>query len=75
MEPTTETTTMTRKKTDDEAGLTKQIAVRLSESDHERLLALSTRIPMSAIARDALLVGLEAIERQPGILIGEKPKR
>ena len=49
--------------------------MRLSESDHERLLALSTRIPMSAIARDALLVGLEAIERQPGILIGEKPKR
>ena len=75
MEPTTETTTMARKNTDDEAGLTKQIAVRLSEGDHERLLALSTRIPMSAVARAALLVGLEAIERQPGILIGEKPKR
>jgi hypothetical protein len=64
-----------KKKTDDAAGLDKQIAVRLTEADHARLERLSVHLSVSAIARAALLVGLDVIEEQPGVLLGEKPKR
>jgi len=64
----------TKKKAADES-LDKQIAVRLTEADYKRLEALSSRVPVSAIARVALMVGIEAIEKQPGILIGEKPRK
>ena len=72
-----ETTMATRKKTDEET-LSEQIGLRLTFTERKRLDALAERFPLvgrSGIVRAALLVGLEAIERQPGILIGEKPKR
>ncbi len=62
-----------RKSGDDE--LAKQIAVRLTEDDYARLDKLAVHLSISAIARAALLVGLDAIEAQPGILLGEKPKK
>jgi hypothetical protein len=65
---------MGRPKLDDEVALTRQIGVRLTEADYERLEGLSGTLSVSAIVRAALLVGLDIIERQPGILLGQKPK-
>jgi hypothetical protein len=55
--------------------LTRQIGVRLSDSDYKRLEALSGAMGVSALVRAAIFVGLDAIEAQPGILLGQKPKR
>lgn len=65
----------TKKKTGDDAGLDKQIGVRLSAEDYARLERLAVHLSVSAIARAALTVGLDIIEAQPGVLLGEKPKR
>ncbi len=67
---------MAAKKTSapDEA-LTRQIGVRVSEADYARLEALSGAMGVSALVRAAIFVGLDAIERQPGILLGQKVKR
>ena len=64
-----------RKKTAGDEDLSRQIGVRLTEADHARLERLAVHLSISAIARAALLVGLDAIEGQPGILLGEKPKK
>jgi hypothetical protein len=56
-------------------GLTRQIGVRLSESDFKRVEALSAAMGVSALVRAAIFVGLDAIEAQPGILLGQKAKR
>ena len=66
---------MATKKKAAEEGLEKQIAVRLTEADHARLERLAVHLSVSAIARAALLVGLDVIEGQPGVLLGERPKR
>jgi hypothetical protein len=55
--------------------LGKQIGVRLTEADHARLERLAVHLSVATIARAALLVGLDVIEAQPGVLLGEKPKR
>jgi hypothetical protein len=65
---------MGRPKLDDEVALTRQIGVRLTEQDYERIEGLSGALSVSAIVRAALLVGLDVIERQPGILLGQKPR-
>jgi hypothetical protein len=65
----------TKRKTGGDEDLSRQIGVRLTEADYERLEGLSKHLSISAIARAALLVGLDAIEAQPGILLGEKPKK
>lgn len=65
---------MAAKKKADE-NLDKQIAIRLSEEDHARLSRLSVHMSIATIARAAMLVGLDVIEEQPGVLLGEKPKR
>jgi hypothetical protein len=65
---------MGRPKLDDDVALTRQIGVRLTEQDYERIEGLSGTLSVSAIVRAALLVGLDVIERQPGILLGQKPK-
>ena len=73
MEPET---MATRKKNDE--NLSEQIGLRLTPAERARLDDLAERFPLvgrSGIVRAALLVGLEAIEKQPAILIGEKPKR
>jgi hypothetical protein len=66
---------MAAKRKTEEAGLDKQIAVRLTEADHARLERLAVHLSVAAIARAALLVGLDVIEAQPGVLLGEKPRR
>jgi hypothetical protein len=66
---------MATKKKTEEAGLDRQIGVRLTEADHARLERLAVHLSVSTIARAALLVGLDVIEEQPGVLLGEKPKR
>jgi hypothetical protein len=66
---------MAAKKKTDDAGLDRQIAVRLTQADHARLEGLAVHLSVAAIARAALLVGLDVIEQQPGVLLGEKPKR
>jgi hypothetical protein len=66
---------MAKKKKTDEAGLERQIGVRLTATDHARLERLAVHLSVSTIARAALLIGLDVIERQPGVLVGEKPTR
>lgn len=68
-------TMATKRKSAGEEDLSRQIGVRLTEADHARLEGLAKHLSISAIARAALLVGLDAIEAQPGILLGEKPKK
>lgn len=64
-----------KKKTADAEGLTHQIAVRVSGADHARLERLAVNLSIATLARAALLAGLDAIEVQPGILLGEKPRK
>jgi hypothetical protein len=66
---------MAKRKTTEEQGLEKQIGVRLTAEDYARLEGLAVHLSVSAIARAALLVGLDVIESQPGVLLGEKPKK
>ena len=52
----------------DDDKLEKQIAIRLSEEDVDRLDALTKRFPIAsrnAIARAALRLGMAAIEKDP----------
>jgi hypothetical protein len=65
----------TAKKAGDDPGLERQIGVRLAPKDYERLERLAVHLSVSALARAALIVGLDIIEAQPGVLTGEKPKR
>jgi hypothetical protein len=77
MEATTEDRTMASRKKDDD-NLSEQIGLRVTAAERAKIDELAERFPMvgrSSIVRAALLVGLDAIEKQPGILIGEKPKR
>lgn len=55
--------------------LTRQIAVRLTETDYARIEALSGAVGASALVRVAIVAGLDAIEKNPGILLGQKAKR
>jgi hypothetical protein len=73
MEATVETEMAAKKRGAKDEG--KQIGVRLSASDWKRLERLSARLPVGTLARVALLLGLEIIERQPDVLLGETPKR
>lgn len=67
-----------RKRTKDDyttLALDRQIGVRLTMADYARLEKLAVHLSVSTIARVALMLGLDAIEQDPGVLIGEKPKR
>lgn len=66
---------MASKKKAADDGLERQIGVRLTADDHARLEQLAVHLSVATIARAALLVGLDIIEAQPGVLLGEKPKR
>lgn len=71
-------TMATKRKTSDDDTLTEQIGIRVSGADRARLEALAGRFPAlsaSAIARQALVLGMALIEEQPTVLLGEKPKR
>jgi hypothetical protein len=63
-----------KKTTDSDEALTRQIGVRLSEKDYKRVEALSAAMGVSALVRAAIFVGLDVIEQQPGLLLGEKLK-
>lgn len=59
--------------TDDK--LDRQVAIRLSEEDMQRLDALAEIIPIAsrnAIARAALRIGLAALEKDPTALFATK---
>ena len=64
-----------KKETESDTALTRQIGVRLSEDDYDRVAKLSGAIGVSALVRAAIFVGLDVIEKQPGILLGEKVKK
>jgi hypothetical protein len=64
----------TKKKTEAE-DLPRQIGVRLSDADFAKLESLATHLPGSTLARLAIRIGLQVIQEQPGVLLGEKPKR
>jgi hypothetical protein len=58
---------------DKDEGLLKMLGVRVSADDLARLDALAERLPIGTrhgIARFALRLGLDAIERDPAILLG-----
>lgn len=59
--------------------LTNQVTIRLSDEDVARLDAMTARIPVASrngIARAALRVGLDALEKNPARLVESPlPKR
>jgi hypothetical protein len=64
---------MAKDKPKDKDGLSEMLGVRVSADDLARLDALAERLPIGtrhAIARFALRIGLDAIERDPAILLG-----
>lgn len=63
-----------KKTSDDDDNLSKQVGIRMSVESYARIERLSGTLPASAIIRAALLVGLDVIEAQPGVLLGEKVK-
>jgi hypothetical protein len=66
-----------KKKTSDDDNLTEQLGIRVTAADRTRLESLAERFPAmkaGALARTAFLFGLDAIEKHPTILLGEKPK-
>ncbi len=65
----------TKKKTSDAEDLPRQIGVRLSDADYAHLESLATHLPVSTLARLAIRIGLQVIQEQPGVLLGEKPKK
>jgi hypothetical protein len=65
----------TKKKGAADEGLERQIGVRLAPKDYERLERLAVHLSIATIARAALLIGLDVVESQPGVLLGEKPKK
>ncbi len=64
-------------KTKDEQ-LKETLGIRITEDDLARIDALAERMPVATrhgIARVALLIGLDAIEKDPTILLGEATKK
>jgi hypothetical protein len=64
---------MAREKSKDKEGLSEMLGVRVSADDLARLDALAERLPIGtrhAIARFALRIGLDEIERNPAVLLG-----
>lgn len=58
--------------TDDEKH-DRSLLIRITESELQRLADLADQIPIatkSSLAREALRLGLDAIERDPGVLLG-----
>ena len=68
---------MGKGKKDADDNLEAVMGIRVTRSDRARLDALAERMPLvtaHAIARFALLHGLDAIERDPAILLGSAVK-
>ncbi len=78
MMPLEETSDMAAKKKAEAEGLTVQLGIRVTPADNERLNQHADRysgVTKNAIARAALLRGLDEIDDDPLILLGEKPKK
>lgn len=68
---------MAKDKPKDKDGLSAMLGVRVSADDLARLDGLAERLPIGtrhAIARFALRIGLDAIERDPQVLLGSAVK-
>ena len=68
---------MAKEKSKDRKGLSEMLGVRVSADDVARLDALAERLPIGtrhAIARFAFRIGLDAIERDPSLLLGTAVK-
>ena len=65
----------TKKKAADDEARGTQIAIRLSPEDYDRLKKNAAVLPLAVVARVAIRLGLDIIERQPGVLLGETPKK
>jgi hypothetical protein len=68
---------MAKEKPKDKEGLSEMLGVRVSADDLARLDALAERLPIGTrhgIARFAFRIGLDAIERDPAILLGAAVK-
>lgn len=68
---------MAKEKPKDKEGLSEMLGVRVSTEDLERIDALAQRLPIGtrhSIARFALRIGLDAIERDPSVLLGTPVK-
>lgn len=78
MDPDMATKKKTQTTTTVDETLTEQLGLRVTPSERARIDALAERFPLvgrSNIVRTAVMLGLDAIDAQPGILIGERPKR
>lgn len=68
---------MAKEKPKDKEALSEMLGVRVSADDLARLDALAERLPIGtrhSIARFAFRIGLDAIERDPAILLGTSVK-
>jgi hypothetical protein len=68
---------MAKDKPKEKEALGEMLGVRVSSDDLARLDAIVARLPIGsrhAIARFALRIGLDAIERDPAILLGTAVK-
>jgi hypothetical protein len=68
---------MAKQKEPAKEGLSEMLGVRVSADDLARLEALAERLPIGtrhAIARFALRIGLDAVERDPSVLLGTPVK-
>jgi hypothetical protein len=68
---------MAKDKPKEKEALGEMLGVRVSSDDLARLDAIVQRLPIGsrhAIARFALRIGLDAIEREPAILLGSAVK-
>lgn len=54
------------------------LAMRLTDAERARLAKVAARFELlgeSTVARVAMLLGLDAIERDPSLIMGGKPKK
>lgn len=54
------------------------LAMRLTDAERARLAKVASRFELlgeSTVARVAMLLGLDAIERDPSLIMGGKPKK
>jgi hypothetical protein len=61
---------------DDDETFSRQVAIRLTKEDVQRLDRLTARVRIAsrnAVARAALRIGLDVLEEKPARIMGEGP--
>lgn len=64
---------MAKPKDEKDETLTEMLGIRVAKSDLDRLDAIAEKLPVAsrhAFARVCMRIGLDAVERDPGILLG-----